>query len=324
MLPARTARAQELAALEQQARAEGGMMFYSGMDEPTSRALTDGFARKYGIRAQMFRAGSEITPKYQLELHNKAVIADVVQESNMPAFVQMARSDQLAKWNPPEAVNLEPGLSTPYFSVIGTIAFSWMWNTRQVDEANTPKSWNDFLRPEWQGRLGMPDMDSSGSGPPLQWYYMMRQRLGLDYMRRLGQQKFRFYGIFGDLANAVASGEVIATPTMLSYYTLQLQRRGAPLQDRLPDPTFVTDRPMALAKDSPHPAAGKLFLNYCLSKEGQEVLTKFFAIPSRRDVQVPAGIPLPGTFKALRIENWDEMAAQTGALQDELRHFFKA
>ncbi len=323
-MPRRAAAQETLDELVAQARAEGGLMFYSGMDEPTSRALVDGFTQKYGIPSQLYRGGSNVTPKYQLEFENNQVLVDVVQESNIPAFRTMAAAGQLVEWVAPEAANIDPSLVTPHYAILSTIAFTWFWNTRAVSDDLAPASWEDFLKPEFQGRLGMPDSAAGATSPPAQWYYIMRDHLGLDYMQALGQQRIRFYQTFGDLSNAVASGEVIATPTMLSYYTPQLQRRGAPVADRFPDPAFVTDRPVGLAMKAPHPAAGKLFVNYCLSEEGQRVISSEFAIPVRSDIEVPEGIPLPGSFNAMRIEDWDDMLARSEEIRAEFTRLFKS
>jgi iron(III) transport system substrate-binding protein len=306
------------------AKEEGALMFYSGMDEGTTRALADGFTKKFGIPAQFYRGGSKVTPKYLLELQNNAVLTDIVQESNMPAFLSMAKNGQLEEWSPPEAANVDPSLTTPHFSIISTIAATWMWNTRQISDEQSPKAYQDFLKPDFKGRLGMPDVSLSASGPPTQWYYVMRQRLGQDFMKELGKQQFRFYQIFGDTSNAVASGEIALTPVMLNYYTLQLQAKGAPVADRFPKPAFVTDRPMGLAVKAPHPNAGKLFLNYCLSPEGQTAIAARFSIPVRSDVETPKGVPLPGTFEAVRVDDWAKMGEMTDALQKEFTEYFKS
>jgi len=46
----------------------------------------------------------------------------------------------------------------------------------------------------------------------------------------------------------------------------------------------VQVNPMMLAAKAPHPNAGKLFIDFLLSKEGQKMLVGFRRIPVREDV----------------------------------------
>ena len=50
------------------------------------------------------------------------------------------------------------------------------------------------------------------------------------------------------------------------------------------EPVPVQVNPMMLAAHAPHPNAGKLFIDFLLSKEGQKMLVGFRRIPVREDV----------------------------------------
>ena len=50
------------------------------------------------------------------------------------------------------------------------------------------------------------------------------------------------------------------------------------------EPVPVQVNPMMLAAKAPHPNAGKLFIDFLLSKEGQKMLVGFRRIPVREDV----------------------------------------
>ena len=51
------------------------------------------------------------------------------------------------------------------------------------------------------------------------------------------------------------------------------------------EPVSVQVNPMMLAAKAPHPNAGKLFIDFVLSKEGQKMLVGFRRIPVREDVE---------------------------------------
>jgi len=54
----------------------------------------------------------------------------------------------------------------------------------------------------------------------------------------------------------------------------------------LPTPTLAGLRVPMLTVGAPHPNAGKLFIDFMLSKEGQETLVKINYHPVRMDVKV--------------------------------------
>jgi ABC-type Fe3+ transport system substrate-binding protein len=60
---------------------------------------------------------------------------------------------------------------------------------------------------------------------------------------------------------------------------------------------------IALLKSAPHPNAGKLFIEFILSEEGQKVVAAAGYIPARPDVpaSTPTLKPDAGNFKALVI-----------------------
>ena len=72
----------------------------------------------------------------------------------------------------------------------------------------------------------------------------------------------------------------------LTYDTqiLRFRGRGAPI-DVAPMP-FVTKNihPLALAAHAPHPNAGKVFIDYVLSKEGQTFIKNMGRVISRSDI----------------------------------------
>src|SRR4026209_2598710 len=59
---------------------------------------------------------------------------------------------------------------------------------------------------------------------------------------------------------------------------------GHPIDWVALEPAPVQVNPMMLAAKAPHPNAGKLFIDFLLSKEGQKMLVGFRRIPVREDV----------------------------------------
>jgi len=79
----------------------------------------------------------------------------------------------------------------------------------------------------------------------------------------------------------------------VSFYTTMTLSQSKKVVDRF--------NPMMLAAKAPHPNAGKLFINFLLSKEGQKMLVSFRRIPVRNDVDADP----PRLFKGYKrvVEN---------------------
>ena len=62
-----------------------------------------------------------------------------------------------------------------------------------------------------------------------------------------------------------------------------LKQRGAPVDWVALDPVYANLHPVALYSKAPNPNAGKLFIDFLLSKTGQEILRAQKRIPDRID-----------------------------------------
>ncbi|MGH7156281.1 MAG: ABC transporter substrate-binding protein, partial [Acetobacteraceae bacterium] len=84
--------------------------------------------------------------------------------------------------------------------------------------------------------------------------------------------------------------------------------------------TPLTTVPAGILVGAPHPNAAKLFIDFILSKEGQELLdTKLYGMYSMRsDVPPPAGQPPLSAIHPLLPE---DLAAYVQASRDFPQHF---
>jgi ABC-type Fe3+ transport system substrate-binding protein len=86
------------------------------------------------------------------------------------------------------------------------------------------------------------------------------------------------------LAQLVAAGEVNSALAAYSQNFENLKRDGAPV-DWVPlDPVYGNLNPMGLSAKAPHPSARKLFVDFVLSKAGQETIREQRRVPDRVDV----------------------------------------
>jgi iron(III) transport system substrate-binding protein len=109
---------------------------------------------------------------------------------------------------------------------------------------------------------------------------------GDSYLTRLAQQELLITQNHRQAGEMLAKGRLALT-LGLSYYTmLPFIQAKLPVKP-LPTPkegvnTTSGSGALTIVKDPPHPNATKVFVNWLLSKEGQEIFGKAMGTPSRR------------------------------------------
>jgi ABC-type Fe3+ transport system substrate-binding protein len=64
----------------------------------------------------------------------------------------------------------------------------------------------------------------------------------------------------------------------------QLKRTGAPIEWVATEPWIIYPIGIAVTAKNSHPAAGRLYVDFILSQEGQTVMKSLSRIPARKDV----------------------------------------
>ena len=169
------------------------------------------------------------------------------------------------------------------------------YNSRLVAKDNVPKSHADLLKPVWKGQVGIVQTGYEWFAVMLQG---MGQQKGMVFMSALARQQPQLRNGRTLLAQLVAAGEVNSALAAYSQNFENLKRDGAPV-DWVPlDPVYGNLNPMGLSAKAPRPNAGKLFIDFVLSKGGQEVIRAQRRVPERIDV-VPDPPKLAQGFSAV-------------------------
>lgn len=146
------------------------------------------------------------------------------------------------------------------------------------------RSFDDLLNPKWKRKIGFNDPRIGGSGQSL-WSFLWEIK-GEDYLRKLAQQELFLSRNTRQIADALAKGAIsIAVGIGASEVEAHL-KAGLPVKE-LPKPKEGLPASSAfgvvgIVKDPPHPNAAKIFLNWLLSKEGQEFYGRAMEASSRR------------------------------------------
>jgi ABC-type Fe3+ transport system substrate-binding protein len=156
------------------------------------------------------------------------------------------------------------------------------YNTRLVSKQEAPNSYEDLLDPKWKGNIGMPMQKYAWFGMQL----MIRgEEEGLEFFKKLAAQELLFHRGLTLNATLLAAGEFSVLGLVSNNTIENLKDQGAPVEWIHARPTVNTLSGPAVAAKAPHPNAAKLYVDFLLSRKGQEVVQSLHYIPTRTDVK---------------------------------------
>jgi ABC-type Fe3+ transport system substrate-binding protein len=149
-----------------------------------------------------------------------------------------------------------------------------------------PKTWKDLLDPIYRGSIVQTLPYASGTQHEVLEIHLQAfgEKEGWAYNRALAAQLARFSTGSTDTTQMVGRGEVpigIAQPQMNAMVA---RKDGYPVRDLLPDKTILVPEAVALLKNAPNEAIGKIFLDWLFSMEGQRYVLEGGYFPARTDI----------------------------------------
>lgn len=159
-----------------------------------------------------------------------------------------------------------------------------LWYNTELVKPEEIRSYDDLLQPKWKGRIGLLDPRNPGCGHSTWTFFWMIK--GEDYLKKLVQQELLISTNQRLLGEGLAK-EKIALTIGISYYTLEPFIKAALPVKALPvtkEGTYTSNgsQTITIVKNPPHPNATKVFVNWLLSKEGQEMFGKAMGQATRR------------------------------------------
>jgi len=264
------------------AEAEGKLMMYATFTAADSKALLDGFKQVYPkIDAQYYRTNdAALMERFVNENRAGQNLCDVIVTTSFYGR-NIKQRGLFAAYDSPERKFFREGYKDPqaHWTSTYTNYGAFGYNTRTVPKTSVPKSFNDLLKPEWKGQITL-------EGRAYEWFgttvKAMGEEKGLSYMRELAKQTELRTGR-NLLAQLVAAGEFKGALSGYSQTFEVLKPAGAPVDWVYLNPAFANIHPTGIAAKAPHPNAARLFIDFVLSKRGQEVIRSLNRIPDRID-----------------------------------------
>jgi ABC-type Fe3+ transport system substrate-binding protein len=169
------------------------------------------------------------------------------------------------------------------YSFVAQVTPSLYYNTQWVKPQDV-RSYNDLLDSRWKGKIGLRDPRVPGGGLAM-WAFLLDLK-GEEYIRNLARQEMFVSRNARQIADALAKGNLALTIGVGYRDFDPFVDSGLPVKHlpTLKEGTYVSggNGIVGIIKGAPHPNAAKLFFNWLLSREGQELHGKTAQQPTRR------------------------------------------
>src|SRR5258706_12351782 len=140
------------------AKKEGKVVIYGSLESDTMEAISKAFAKKTGIEVDYWRASAtKVMDRAMSEDRSGKPLFDGIATNNNPLQL-MYKEGIFAKYDSPSAKAfpkdaIDPNLGPRYRNVIIGIVY----NKGVIKPADAPKSLEDLLKPQFKGKIVMPD-----------------------------------------------------------------------------------------------------------------------------------------------------------------------
>jgi len=255
------------------AKKEGQLVWYNTLVQPHAQGLIDAFTKKYPFIKGSFWRGSatSVYSKLTLEARAGRYEWDTVSLTN-PEFVwDLKQRNLITRYASPERemfnddVKDQEGFWTGYYALPTGLGY----NVRQVKKEQVPKAYQDLLAPVWKGKKI--SIDTEGQELLMGLIQAWGKERAVDYLRKLAAQDPAF-GRGNNKRIELASAGEFPLFIAFTHSTEANKIKGAPVDWVNLEPVVMQIDSIMLGARSSHPNAGKLFIDFLLSQQGQEIL----------------------------------------------------
>lgn len=279
------------------AKTEGKLVFYTTMELPQTIEIVRDFVQKYPfLDIELHPLETEtLVKKVQEEARNSMPSWDVLLGGG-GSLEPLFDANLVVSYRSPQrqAVSAvlkdSQGFWSGYYINPYVLGYSTTLKGEEI-----PKSYDDLLEPRWKGNRIAIDATAHGllRGLAAAW----GEEKAVAYLRRLAEQQPVMARASITAVDSLHTGNVtmvIARAPVIQGYKNQLQ---SPIDWVSLDPIAAQIDAVMLSAQSLRPNAARLFVDFILSKEGQNALTGVQQIPVRRDME-------PRSNAVLRSQKW--------------------
>jgi iron(III) transport system substrate-binding protein len=270
------------------AKQEAKVVVYSGAAPASTPKPVARFQEKYGIAVDiLIGRGGEIRERARTEVAVGRAIGDVVL-NGISTIMEQATGGDFQQHGPlPSGGRIQTSYINDGILVPG-YATSWamLVNTNLVKPGEEPKSWRDLADPKWKGKILVDNPLSPGGGQAT--FTVFLDKFGRGFLEQMAAQNLMLSEQYTLAEPRLARGEfAIYMPFIVSNI---FNLRGLPVRGVAPiEGKTFSYQAAAILKNAPHPNAARLFLEFMLGDEAQDMFVDLgYSSPTGR---VSAKIP---------------------------------
>ena len=299
---------------------EGKTVIYGSLESDSADTVFNVFKKKTGIDVDYWRASStKVMDRAMSEYRAGKPLFDIILTNDNPMQI-MFKEGIFAKYDSPAAKDftkesIDPNLGPRYRNVVIGVVY----NKTIVSPADAPKSLEDLVKPQYRGKLVMPDPTQHTT--TTQWVSSLEKLMGKEkadkYIRDLAAQKPILVESLLPAAERVATGE---TPIAITYvkFVYIYGQKGAPLDYVRLGKMMGDGHYLTLGSKAPHPNAGKALIDFFLGQESMSLIAKLGEFVNRKGVYPP----LPDADKIQFVEMYDLDSKQFAEKKKEYQQIF--
>lgn len=292
-----------LAAVPTLAQPAGKLVLYTSQPDKDAQQTVGGFkAANPGVTVEIFRSGTtEVMNKLMAEFAGGAPAADVLLIADAVTMEQLKAENRLLPHPKADVSQFPAGAFDRDRTYFGTKLITTGIVVNKA-AAMKPKSWADLLKPEAKGQVVMPSPLYSGAAAIHMAALSADPALGAGYYEALAKNGATAVRGNGAVATAVAGGQK-SYGIIVEFMALNAAAKGSPVEFVFPaEGVSAVTEPVAILKTTRNEAAARAFVDFILSKPGQELAVSQGYLPARKDVTPPAGFPNVSDVKIMPID----------------------
>jgi iron(III) transport system substrate-binding protein len=274
------------------AAASGKLVLYTSQPNEDAQATVDAFNQQYpDVEVEWIRDGTtKVMAKLRAEQAAGAPQADVLLIADTLTMESLKQEGLLLAYPEAQTDAYPAGLHDPaghYFST-KLITTGIVYNN---DAPMQPTSWHDLVAADAKGMVTMPSPLTSGAAAIHIAALTANPDFGWAYFEELAANGVVPQGGNGAIFKAVAQGEKLYG-IVIDYLPIREAAKGSPVTFVFPEEgvSAVTE-PVAILSTTSNPDAAKAFVDFLLSKEGQELAARQGYLAAHPEVAPPPGFP---------------------------------
>ena len=291
---------------------EGKLTLYTSQPNTDAQATIDAFKAKHPkVDVTFVRDGTpRVMAKLRAEIEAGQAQADVLLIADAVTMAGLKAEGRLLTHESADVSAYPVGLHDADKTWFSTklITTGIVYNAKAPFK---PTSWTDLLKPEAKGLVVMPSPLASGAALIHAAALTGNLEGGWGYFEKLKANGAVAAQGNGDVLKQVAGGEKLFG-MIVDFLPIREKAKGSPLEFVFPvEGVSAIGEPVAILKSSKNPTAAKAFVDFLISKDGQELAARQGYIAAHPAVALPPGYPDRSAVKIMNVDAAKALASET-------------